>query len=189
MQRYNGAAVMRPIPVSVTDTSKDIRVSFLLGDPHLGMLSWHLETGEDFDLKIAEAHMNTAIDLLVQRSPDAESCVVANLGDFFHANDDTAATPRGGNRLDVDSRFAHVTDIGYGMMRRIIDRARIKYPKVLVLTCPAIMIRHRLADSLSGLRRYMRTVLKWKLSPTLTLMYSWSLVTTSICTTTGMGQR
>jgi hypothetical protein len=136
MQRYNGAAVMRPIPVSVTDTSKDIRVSFLLGDPHLGMLSWHLETGEDFDLKIAEAHMNTAIDLLVQRSPDAESCVVANLGDFFHANDDTAATPRGGNRLDVDSRFAHVTDIGYGMMRRIIDRARIKYPKVLVVNLP-----------------------------------------------------
>lgn len=135
MERYKGAAM--PVWPNLDQAAdEDVRVTILLGDPHIGMLSWHLETGEDFDLKIAEAHMNAAVDLLVQRSPAAGSCVIANLGDFFHANDETALTPRGGNRLDIDSRFMHVTDIGYGMMRRVIDRARQKYRKVIVVNLP-----------------------------------------------------
>jgi hypothetical protein len=136
MQRYRGAAEPRLVTPDSSKYAADKRVSFLLGDPHIGMLSWHLETGEDFDCKIAEAHMSMAVDLLVERCPSAGSCVIANLGDFFHANDDTAKTPSGGNRLDVDKRFVRVTDIGYRMMRSIIDRARQKYPKVIVVNLP-----------------------------------------------------
>lgn len=111
----------------------DKQVSFLLGDPHFGMLSWHLETGEDFDLKIAQDYMMAAVDLLVERTPPAASARIVNLGDFFHANDSTSRTPRGGNALDTDSRFARVVRVGYAMMRRIIDRARQKYPAVEVI--------------------------------------------------------
>lgn len=136
MQRYKGAAEPRKVMPDTAKGATDKRVSILLGDPHIGMLSWHLETGEDFDCKIAEAHMRIAVDLMVERCPHAGSCVVANLGDFFHANDDTALTPRGGNRLDVDSRFVRVTDIGYTMMRSFIDRCRQKYPKVIVVNLP-----------------------------------------------------
>ncbi len=136
MQKYKGAAEPRRFTPDSLKTAGDKRVSILLGDPHIGMLSWHLETGEDFDCQIAEAHMATAVDLLVERCPHAGSCVVANLGDFFHANDDKAATPTGGNRLDVDSRFIKVIDIGYRMMRGFIDRCREKYPKVIVVNLP-----------------------------------------------------
>jgi hypothetical protein len=136
MERYKGAAEPRKKTPDQFSNAGDKRVSILLGDPHIGMLSWHVETGEDFDCRIAEAHMTTAVDLLVDRCPHAGSCVIANLGDFFHANDDTAKTPTGGNRLDVDSRFVRVTDIGYTMMRSFIDRAREKYPKVIVVNLP-----------------------------------------------------
>lgn len=136
MLRYTGAADQRRTTPQTAKSQEDKRVSILLGDPHIGMLSWHVETGADFDLAIAESHMATAVDLLVERCPTAGSCVIANLGDFFHANDDTAATPKSGNRLDVDSRFIRVMDIGYGMMRRFIDRAREKYPKVIVVNLP-----------------------------------------------------
>ncbi len=136
MQRYKGAAEPRRFAPDQIKNTEDKRVSILLGDPHIGMLSWFFETGADFDCKIAESHMVTAVDLMVERCPHAGSCVVANLGDFFHANDDTALTPRGGNRLDVDSRFVRVTEIGYRMLRGIIDRAREKYPKVIVVNLP-----------------------------------------------------
>lgn len=127
-----GALPLRPVE-SASYAGIDKQVSFLLGDPHFGMLSWHLETGEDFDLKIAQDYMMAAVDLLVERTPPAASARIVNLGDFFHANDSTSRTPRGGNALDTDSRFARVVRVGYAMMRRIIDRARQKYPAVEVI--------------------------------------------------------
>jgi hypothetical protein len=129
-----GAQLLNQHPVADLLAGRDKQASILLGDPHIGMLSWHIETGNDFDLTIADAYMAAAVDLLIERTPVAESCRVVNLGDFFHANDQTSATPRGGNRLDTDSRFAKVTRAGYGMLRRIIDRARQKFPRVEVIS-------------------------------------------------------
>lgn len=135
MAEYRGAGALQDYPAAVNMRDGAHRqASILLGDPHIGMLSWHIETGNDFDLSIADSYMAAAVDLLIARTPDAESCRVVNLGDFFHANDQTSTTPRGGNRLDTDSRFAKVTRAGYGMLRRIIDRARQKYPHVEVIS-------------------------------------------------------
>jgi hypothetical protein len=136
MAEYRGVGAQRlnQHPVEDLLAGRNKQVSILLGDPHIGMLSWHVETGNDFDLSIADEYMAAAIDLLIERTPAAESCRVVNLGDFFHANDQTSTTPRGGNRLDTDSRFAKVTRLGYGMLRRIIDRARAKFPRVEVIS-------------------------------------------------------
>ena len=137
MKQYRGAAAMlQPQCVAkyLSPGAEDLQVSLMLGDPHIGMLSWHIETGADFDLAIADRYMTAAIDLLIERSPCAGSCRVVNLGDFFHANDQTGQTPRGKNSLDTDSRFAKVTRVGYGMLNRFIERARRKYPHVEVLS-------------------------------------------------------
>lgn len=136
MARYRGAAEPVARGRAFPSAARDLQVSILMGDPHFGMLSWHLETGADFDLKIAEQHMSAAVDLLFDRVPDAQQCVIANLGDFLHANDDTAATPRGGNRLDVDSRFSKTVDLAFGVMRRVIDRARARFARVIVVNVP-----------------------------------------------------
>lgn len=135
MKEYRGVGATPRAPVNWTDVEGiGKQVDILLGDPHFGMLSWHVETGNDFDLAIADEYMAAAVDLLVERTPPAGLCRVVNLGDFFHANDQTSATPRGGNRLDTDSRFAKVTRLGYAMLRRIIDRARQKFPRVEVVS-------------------------------------------------------
>lgn len=134
MKAYVGAGVDRHRVLPPRDYDEDLQVSLMLGDPHIGMLSWHIETGTDFDLAIADRYMTAAIDLLIDRSPLASSCRVVNLGDFFHANDQTGQTPRGKNSLDTDSRFAKVTRVGYGMLDRFIQRARLKYPVVEVLS-------------------------------------------------------
>lgn len=135
MSRFAGAEMPVPAP-AVPENVDKLRVTALLGDPHVGMMSWHLETGTDFDLKIADAQMGCAVDLLLSRSPLAGTFVLANLGDFFHAQDDTSLTPRGGNKLDVDGRFSKVVDIGFGMLRRFISKALLKYPRVRVINLP-----------------------------------------------------
>lgn len=134
MTEYRGVGALPLRPVEAASYAAiDKQASILLGDPHIGMLSWHLETGEDFDLKIAQDYMAAAVDLLVERTPPAASCRIANLGDFTHSDDGTNRTKRGGNALDVDSRFARVMRVGYHVLRRTIDRARQKFPAVEVV--------------------------------------------------------
>jgi UDP-2,3-diacylglucosamine pyrophosphatase LpxH len=107
-----------------------------LGDPHIGMLSWGKETGQDFDLDIAERDLLRAIDLLVDRAPPSRMSVLANVGDFFHAEDDAQLTPASGHKLDCDTRSAKITDVGFNLMRHLIDRLLTKHAVVHVVNVP-----------------------------------------------------
>lgn len=128
-----------PVPYDINllpETANDLQVTALLGDPHIGMLSWHLETGTDFDLSIAQRQMAMAVDLLLARSPFAARFVLANLGDFFHAENDKQLTPSGGNKLDCDGRTGKILDVGFDCIERFILRALDKYPEVWVVNLP-----------------------------------------------------
>lgn len=107
-----------------------------LGDPHIGMLAWAKETGQDFDLNIAERDLTQAVDLLVDRAPASHMAILANVGDFFHAEGDDQKTPTGGNKLDCDTRWAKITDIGFNIMRHLIDRLLAKHAVVVVVNVP-----------------------------------------------------
>ncbi len=117
-------------------TDKDTVTVYPLGDPHIGMLSWGRETGTDFDLEIATRDMTATVDLLVDRAPSSRLAVLANVGDFFHAENDDQRTPNGGNKLDVDSRAAKVNEVGFTLMRRLVDRLLKKHEKVQVVNVP-----------------------------------------------------
>lgn len=130
-------ADLLPVPVRAPAVvADDLQVTLLLGDPHIGMLSWHLETGTDFDVRIATAQLNTAVDMLLARAPAAQRLVVANLGDFFHADDDKQLTPRGGNKLDVDGRAGKILDLGFAALERCIERGLEKFGDVVVVNVP-----------------------------------------------------
>lgn len=103
-----------------------------MGDPHFGMFSWAKETGENFDLKIAEEVTYAAVDSLTARSPASKTAMLLNLGDYFHANDRTNATPRSGANLDVDGRFQKIATIGVLAMQRCIIRMLEKHETVIV---------------------------------------------------------
>lgn len=102
------------------------------GDPHVGLYAWAAEAGDDFDLAIAEQVMVGAILELLDRMPKAQQAVLINLGDFFHADSQTNATPTSQHALDVDSRWPKIQQAGSRIMRRIINALLTKHSKVLV---------------------------------------------------------
>lgn len=121
-----------PLPAP-TDTADELCALYPLGDPHIGMLSWHNETEVNFDLKIAERAFVDGLDTLVSRTPAAKVAYLINVGDFFHAEGDAQVTPRGGHKLDVDCRKARVARVGFSLMRRMIDRLLQRHEQVFVV--------------------------------------------------------
>ena len=110
----------------------DLLAVYPMGDPHYGLYAWAAEAGEDFDLNIAERLTKAAIDRLVDSAPPAETAIILELGDFFHADDNTARTPTHGFQLDVDTRWARVMQIGLRSMVYVVERAAAKHKTVIV---------------------------------------------------------
>lgn len=137
---HNASAAEYVVPVRPTRAAPlsdaDLCTVYALGDPHIGMLSWGAETGADFDLAIAVRDLYAAVDLLVDGAPRSAVGLLANLGDFFHAESDKQVTPTGGNKLDVDSRWAKIARAGLACMRRMIDRMLQKHDRVVVVNVP-----------------------------------------------------
>ena len=110
----------------------DLLTVIPMGDPHFGLLAWAKESGEDFDLEIAERLTFNAVDRLCSMTPPTGTALLLNLGDFFHADNGTNRTPRGGNVLDVDGRFSKIASVGFRAMIRCVDRLLEKHAKVIV---------------------------------------------------------
>lgn len=117
-------------PPKVSD--KDLLALYPMGDPHIGMYAWALETGTDFDCDIAERNLRASVNHLVDRMPPAETAIILNLGDFFHSDNQSNRTARAGNALDVDTRWARVLDIGIALMVDLVNLALQKHKKVIV---------------------------------------------------------
>lgn len=132
VRRYNALAA--PVePPSVTDA--DLETWYPLGDPHLGLLAHRSEVGLDADLKIASRILYETVDMLIQRAPASETGVVCSLGDYLHSDSNQNRT-MSGHQLDVDSRHAKVAEVGFSLMRRMIERALTKHARVIVVNAP-----------------------------------------------------
>lgn len=127
--RVEGKA--KPLPRPKALANDDLLAVYPIGDPHFGLYSWGAESGEDFDLKIAERVTYAAIDALVASAPPAKRAVILELGDFFHADDDDART-QSGHALDTDTRHARVTEIGLDAMIYVTKAALRKHQFVTV---------------------------------------------------------
>lgn len=113
--------------------NKNLLSCYPIGDHHFGMLSWADETGENYDLKVAEALLLGAMEHLVTISPPSETGLVIFLGDFTHYDSFLPETPTHGNRLDPDSRFPKMVRIATRAARFVISRALEKHQKVHVI--------------------------------------------------------
>lgn len=132
-KNYSGLAGIAPAP---GHSDSDLLTIYPLGDPHVGLLSWSPETGDSFDIGIACRELLACVTALVEAAPPSEHAIVCNLGDFLHAQDDSALTPGHGNRLDVDGRFAKVLEAGHTVLRGIVDAALRKHKRVTVRNLP-----------------------------------------------------
>ena len=120
-----------PVP-SPQVAAPDLMCALLLGDPHVGMLSWQPETGENWDLEIAERVLVGAVEKAVALAPPAETCLIVNLGDFYHSDNAQNRTARSGHSLDVDGRWAKVLAAGEKIMVRIINACLKKFKRVIL---------------------------------------------------------
>ena len=123
---------MAPLTAAPTHTDDDLLVVYPMGDPHFGLHAWGAEAGEDFDLAEAERVTCAAVDRLVGMAPNARHATLLNLGDFFHANDQSNATPGHGNQLDVDTRYQKVMQVGAKALRWCVLRLLEKHEFVRV---------------------------------------------------------
>lgn len=110
----------------------DLLTVIPMGDPHFGMMAWAKESGENFDLAIAEDVTTRAVDRLCALSPASETAMLLNLGDFYHADNSSNRTPRSGANLDVDGRFQKIAQVGFRAMVRCIRRMLEKHQRVIV---------------------------------------------------------
>lgn len=117
-------------PIDVAPAPLDFQCDIIpwiqIGDAHIGMLAHAGETGENFDLKIAERELCAAISILIDEMPNCERIVVNDLGDATHYDNMAAATAASGHALDADGRHPKMLRVYSRTMRFIIDKCLTK---------------------------------------------------------------
>lgn len=125
------------MPAPATQLNADLVNCFVITDFHLGALSWHEETGADWDIEIAEDMIVRWFERAIALSPNAENAVFAQLSDFLHADGIEALTPASKHLLDVDTRFAKVVRSAIRILRRCVDMLLAKHKNVHVIMADA----------------------------------------------------
>jgi hypothetical protein len=116
-----------------TQVREELATVYTLTDSHVGMLSWRKETGEDWDLDIAERTLVGCFEQMIASSPPAAIGVVNQLGDFLHADSIQPVTPTSGHLLDTDGRFEKVARVAVRIIRRVVAMALAKHERVTLL--------------------------------------------------------
>jgi len=96
------------------------------------MLAWQRETGEPWDLKIAEQCLSEIFMRMIDSAPNSAMGVVNQLGDWLHVDSLTPETPAHRHILDVDSRYQKVVEVAVRILRRVVEHALKKHEKVQV---------------------------------------------------------
>jgi hypothetical protein len=97
---------------------------FCLFDIHFGKLAWNKEAHDNYDLRIAEAFFDNAVEDLLNKSTGREIAkILMPLGsDFFHINSSAANTTAAGTPQDVDGRYAKIVEVGEMAFIRAVER-------------------------------------------------------------------
>lgn len=103
---------------------------YTVSDFHLGMLAWSDETGDDWDMNLAEDLFARWFDAAFQQAPDAATGVINLLGDFAHFDSLDAVTPASGHVLDADTRYQKLVRYMIRMVRRVVNMALVKHKTV-----------------------------------------------------------
>lgn len=109
-----------PAPSAVND---DLCNLYTFTDYHLGMLAWHEEGGQDWDLDIAERVLVRSLGAMIAQSPKAHTAVINIQGDFLHTDGKIPQTPAHHHVLDADTRFPKLRKAAIRLIRHMIAMA------------------------------------------------------------------
>jgi len=130
---YDGKANVPPAP---EHADADLATIIPLADFHVGLLSWRRETGEDWDLTIAQAIIKAAMGRLVASTTPSGECVILGLGDLLHSDGYDPVTSRSKNQLDVDGRWPKVLRAAVDLIIHTVDLALKRHAHVLLRILP-----------------------------------------------------
>lgn len=147
------AKLPRAAPVGAPRAANgDLATVYTLTDAHIGMLAWHREGGQDWDLTIAENVIVGCFAEAIRSAPDADLAIFNQLGDLLHYDGLMAVTPTSGHILDADGRFTKMVEVAVRVLRRIIALLLAKHPRVHVILAEG---NHDMASSV-----WLRTMFK-----------------------------
>jgi hypothetical protein len=133
-----GEDIPRAKPVPAPKPGNDKLLNFFaITDFHLGMLSWHEETGADWNLAIAEQMLVAWFEQAIAQSPNAETAVFAQISDFLHSDGMEPLTPASKHVLDVDTRFAKIVRVAIRVLRQVINMLLVKHPRLHIIMADA----------------------------------------------------
>lgn len=140
-------------------TDADLLTLYPLFDVHLGMHAWSRETGhQDYDLKLAVQDIRATIANVMAWTPDSETAILLLGGDFFHADDNTAQTPKSRHNLDTDGRHFKVLETGIAIIAETAERLAAKHRRVIIRVLRGNHDEHsHMALSLALQQRYRET--------------------------------
>lgn len=123
---------VKPTKAKKVKRSNELMACYNIGDHHLGMFAWGEETGEDYDLSIAERYICTGMSKLVDAAPLTKTAFISQLGDFFHGDNTSNQTVSSGHALDVDTRWQKIMQAGIRCLAYIISECLKKHEIVRV---------------------------------------------------------
>ena len=127
----------KPVKLSKAPREESLLNTYILTDYHIGMLAWGEETGDDWDIDIAERTLISWFKKGIELSPKADTAVFAQIGDLMHFDSYTPVTVASGHILDADSRLQKIIRCVIRVTRTIIDMLLSKYKHVHIKWCDA----------------------------------------------------
>ena len=118
------------IPTTSTD---DLATLYLSNDIHFGALMWAPESGENWDMAIAQSTVESAYNYLFDSTPSSKVGIVVDLGDLMEVDSFKNLTPQSGNPLAVDGRFPKILRAAYGALVYAIQKALLKHEQVIFI--------------------------------------------------------
>lgn len=105
------------------EASQDLCTLIPCNDWHINMLAWEREVGENWDLKIAERRIWSAMESVIKRSPPSQVAIILGGGDMLHSDTNLNRTAASGAVLDCDSRHAKGKQTAIRLLIATIDLA------------------------------------------------------------------
>lgn len=121
------------IPTPQHNPNTDIIPWYNIGDAHLGLLAHESQVGHNFNLDIGERELHHAMCELIDRTEPCERCVVQDMGDGTHYENESATTAHSGHPLDAAAPIADVIEVYARTLKRIIDKALSRHLNVDVI--------------------------------------------------------
>ena len=119
-----------PKVVKPKSTIKGLLNLYTIADLHIGMYAWARESGESYSTKEAKEVLWQCFGQMLDSMPDAESCIIVNLGDYLHYDGLLSQTPAHHNVLDSDSRYQKLAEIALDLQIWMVESALKKHANV-----------------------------------------------------------